>query len=274
MRLLNINKNIIVLAIVLLSMIICLTAAIASSKGGNSTDFSQVFSDLMESTAKENKELLVGWNDYLIKVVGHSNADHLKVIEEFTKDYAKALKAIDEKYAKDRKQDKMNYTSKWLDDVTERFGKEFVCNNITAVMMNLIIAFQRTDAKRYDQDANEIISKESILYLAYESYLNHFMDYYNQLSEKDRKKMNAWKVVAEKYLSITNRSHFAFTHYGRHLNNKMEENAMQKKNNELYMYFKKLILPFGSGALQKAIKDKNLFVTKCEMQGLLHPDNN
>ena len=274
MRLLNINKNIIVLAIVLLSMIICLTAAIASSKGGNSTDFSQVFSDLMESTAKENKELLVGWNDYLIKVVGHSNADHLKVIEEFTKDYAKALKAIDEKYAKDRKQDKMNYTSKWLDDVTERFGKEFVCNNITAIMMNMIIAFQRTDAKRYDQDANEIISKESILYLAYESYLNNFMDYYNILSEKDRKKMNAWKVVAEKYLSITNRSHFAFTHYGRHLNNKMEENAMQKKNNELYMYFKKLILPFGSGALQKAIKDKNLFVTKCEMQGLLHPDNN
>ena len=274
MRLLNINKNIIVLAIVLLSMIICLTAAIASSKGGNSTDFSQVFSDLMESTAKENKELLVGWNDYLIKVVGHSNADHLKVIEEFTKDYAKALKAIDEKYAKDRKQDKMNYTSKWLDDVTERFGKEFVCNNITAIMMNMIIAFQRTDAKRYDQDANEIISKESILYLAYESYLNHFMDYYHQLSEKDRKKMNAWKVVAEKYLSITNRSHFAFTHYGRHLNNKMEENAMQKKNNELYMYFKKLILPFGSGALQKAIKDKNLFVTNCEMQGLLHPDNN
>jgi len=274
MRLLNINKNIIVLAIVLLSMIICLTAAIASSKEGNSTDFSQVFSNLMESTAKENKELLVGWNDYLIKVVGHSNADHLKVIEEFTKDYAKALKAIDEKYAKDREQDKMNYTSTWLDDVTERFGKEFVCNNITAIMMNMIIAFQRTDAKRYDQDANEIISKESILYLAYESYLNHFMDYYNQLSEKDRKKMNAWKVVAEKYLSITNRSHFAFTHYGRHLNNKMEENAMQKENNELYMYFKKLILPFGSGALQKAIKDKNLFVKKCEMQGLLQPDNN
>jgi hypothetical protein len=56
--------------------------------------------------------------------------------------------------------------------------------------------------------------------------------------------------------------------------NKMEENAMQKNNNELYMYFKKLILPFGSGALQKAIKDKNLFVKKCEIQGLLQPDNN
>jgi hypothetical protein len=274
MRSLNINKNIIALAIVLLSMTICLTAAIASSKEGNFTDFSQVFSNLMESTVKENKELLVGWNDYLIKVVGHSNADHLKVIEEFTKDYAKALKAIDEKYAKDRKQDKMNYTSTWLNDVTERFGKEFVCNNITAVMMNLMIAFHRTDAKRYDQDVREIISKELNLYLAYEGYLNDFMKYYNKLSNKDQEAMNAWKVAAEKYLSITNRSHFAIIHLDGNLKRKMDENAVQKENNELYMYFKKLILPFGSGALQKAIKDKNLFVKKCEMQGLLQPDNN
>lgn len=274
MRLLDINKHIIALAIVLLLMTICLTATIASSKERNSTDFYEVFSNLMESTAKENKELLVGWNDYLIKVVGHSNAEHLKVIEEFTKDYAKALKAIDEKYAKDRKQDKMNYTSTWLDDVTERFGKEFVCNNITAVMMNMMMAFRRTDARRYDRDVKEIISKELNLYLAYESYLNHFIHYYNKLSKKDQEKMNAWKVVAEKYLSITNRSHFAIIHLDGNLNKKMDENAMQKENNELYMYFKKLILPFGSGALQKAIKDKNLFVKKCEMRGLKQPENN
>lgn len=274
MRLPKINKYIIVSAIPLLLMAICLRVAIASSKEESSAGFFQDFSNLTESTAKKNKELFYGWNDYLVRVVGHTNAEHLKVIEELTMDYAKAFKELNEKYAKDREQDKMNYTSTWLDNVAEQFGKEFVCNNITAVMMNMMMAFHRTDAKRYDQDANEIINKELILYLAYESYLNHFMDYYNQLGEKDREKMNAWKVVAEKYLSITNRSHFAFIHYGRHFNNKMDENAMKKENNELYMYFKKLILPFGSGALQKAIKDKNLFVKKCEMQGLKQPENN
>jgi hypothetical protein len=274
MRLLNINKHIIALAIVLLLMTTWLTAAIASSKDGNSTDFSQVFSNLMESTAKENKELLAGWNDYLIKVVGHSNAEHLEVIGEFTKDYAKALRAIDEQCKKYDEQDKLNYTSKCIDDVVGDFGKEFVCNNMTAVMMNLMIAFRRTDAKRYDQDVREIISKELNLCLAYEGYLNDFMKYYNKLSNKDQEAMNAWKVAAEKYLSITNRSHFAIIHLDGNLKRKMDENAMQKENNELYMYFKNLILPFGSGALQKAFKDKDLFVKKCEMQGLLQPDNN
>lgn len=274
MRLPNINKYIIVSAIPLLLMAICLRVAIASSKEESSAGFVQVFSNLMESTSKENKELFVGWNDYLLKVVGHSNAEHLEVIGEFTMDYAKALKAIDEKCKKYREQDKLNYTSKWIDDVVEHFGKEFVCNNMTAVMMNLMIAFHRADAKRYDQDVREIISKELNLYLAYEGYLNDFMNYYNKLSNKDQEAMNAWKVAAKKYLSITNRSHFAIIHLDGNLNKKMDENAIQKENNELYMYFKKLVLPFGSGALQKAIKDKNLFVNKCEMQGLKQPENN
>jgi hypothetical protein len=255
-------------------MAICLRVAIASSKEESSADFVKVFSNLMELTSKENKELFVGWNDYLLKVVGHSNAEHLEVIGEFTMDYAKALKAINEKCKKYDEQDKLNYTSKWIGDVVEHFGKEFICNNMTAVMMNLMIAFHRTDAKRYDQDVRGIISKELNLYLAYEGYLNDFIKYYSKLSNKDQEVMNAWKVAAEKYLSITNRSHFTIIHLDGNLNKKMDENAMQKENNELYMYFKKLILPFGSGALQKAIKDKNLFVKKCEMQGLLKPDNN
>jgi hypothetical protein len=274
MLLLSIKKYKVVLAIPLFLVSLCLAADNAFSKEEESSNFYQAFSNLIESAPEDNKHLLDGWNDYLTKVLGYSNAEHLKAIEELTIDYAKAFKAIDEKYAKDREQDKINYTSKWLDELVERFGKDFVSNNKRAVMLNLMMAFNRSDAKKYDQDAKDILSKELTLYLAYESYLGVFMDYYNQLSEQDQKKMKAWKEVAEKYLSITKSSHFAFIYYGSRMKYKILDNVMQKGNKELYIYFKKRTFPFGSWAFSKARQDMDMFIETCKTQSLNQPENN
>ena len=258
----------------LLLMSICLTVGVAFSKEENSVNFYQSFLNLIESTPKGSQYLLDGWNDYLIKVLGYSNAEHLKVIEGLTMDYAKAFEALNEKYAKDREQDKINYTSKWLNKVVERFGKNFVCNNKRTVMLNLMVAFNRRKVEKYDQDAEDILSKELILYLAYERYLDAFIKYYNQLSENDQEKMKAWKVVAERYLSITNRSHFAVIYYGSRMDNKLLENKMKNENNELYVYFKKTTFPFGSWALSKARHDMDEFGSRCKMQSSKQPENN
>jgi hypothetical protein len=274
MLLLSLKNYKVILATPLILMSIFLTADLAFSKEESSANFYQAFLDLIESTPKENRHLLNGWNEYITKVLGHSNAEHLKVIEELTLDYAKAFKTLDEKYAQDQERDEIYYTSKWLDKIVERFGKDFICNNERAVMLNLMVAFNRHKAEKYDQDANDIISKELILYLAYERYLGVFMDYYKQLSKNDQKKMNSWKVVTEKYLSMTNRSHFAFIYYGSHMENKLLDYEMQKDNKELYMYFKKTIFPFGSWAFSKARQDMEKFVAKCKMQSSKQPENN
>jgi hypothetical protein len=267
------NKNKLVFALPLLFMSICFLVDVAYSKGEDSQNLHQAFSNLIETVAKEDRYLVDGWNDYLIKVLGYSNVEHLKVIEELTIDYAKAFKALDEKYERDREQDKIHYTSKWLDDLVKRFGKDFVCNNRKAILLNLMMAFDRRSARKYDQDAKNIISKELILYLAYERYLRVFKDYYEKLSEKDQKKMNAWKEVAEKYLSITNRSHFAQIYYGRHMRKKIDDNAMQKEYKALYMYFKKADIPFGSWVLSQARQDIDVFIKMCKVQSQKHPEN-
>ncbi len=264
MLLLKIDTYRNVLAITLLSMSICLIADVAYSDEKNSLNFHQAFSNLIESASKENKHLLDDWNDYIIQILGYSNAEHLKIIEEFTMDFAKSYKAFDQKYGRALDQDKNKYTRQWLDDLVGKFGNDFVCGNRRAILLNLMMVFNRNDAKKYDQDAKEIISKELILYLAYERYLNVFMKYYNQLSDKDQKKMNAWKEVAEKYLSITKTSHFAFNYYGKRMENRIRDNAMKKENKELYMYFKKADFPFGGGALSKAWKDMDLFIETCK----------
>ena len=268
MLLLNIKKYKFVLAIPLISMSIVFLAGVALAKEENGSNFHKVFSNLIESASKENKYLLDGWNDYLAKVSGYSNAEHLKVIEELTIDYANAFKALSEKHEENRKQDKIQYNSGWLDELVKQIGKDFVCNNKKAVMLNLMIAFNRNDAKKYDQDAKEIISKELVLYLAYERYLGIFIDYYHQLSEQNQKKISAWKEAAEKYLSIAKRSHFAQVYFGFHMINIIRDNAMQKENKKLYTFFKKSNFPYGSGVSKKAERDVNMFVEMCKMQSL------
>ncbi|MGD9217017.1 MAG: hypothetical protein PVJ84_19560 [Desulfobacteraceae bacterium] len=269
--LLLIKKYKVVLIIPFLLMSIFITNDVVSSKEKKSMNFHHAFSTLIETGSKENKHLIEGWNEYIIKVLGHSNTEHLKVIEELTIDYAKAFKAFDEKYEIDLKHDTIQYTSKWLDQLVEQFGKNFVCNNKRVIMLNLMTAYDRSEGKKYDFEANKIISKELVLYLAYERYLEVFIDYYNQLNENDQKKMNAWKEVAEKYLSIAKRSHFAQIYYGSHMKYKIIDNAMQRENNELYMFFKKTDFPYGSGALKKAEKDLDEFVEMCKMQSLKQP---
>ncbi|MEJ2156631.1 MAG: hypothetical protein P8X96_14925 [Desulfobacteraceae bacterium] len=273
MLLLNLKQNNPYLAMSLIVLSICLTTNVAFSKEENNANLSRSFSNLIESTPKENRYLLDGWNDYLTEVLGYSSAEHLKVIEQLTLDYAKSYKAFNEMYGKDLEQDKTQYSSQWLDDLIAKFGKNFVCSNKRAILLNLMVAFDRKSAKKYDQIANDVLCKEQILYLAYERYLGIFMKYYKQLNEKDQKKMNAWKKVAEKYLSITSKSHFAFIYYGKHMENKVHDNALQKENNELYMYFKNVALPFGSGALSKAWKDMDKLVAMCPGQSLKHPEN-
>jgi hypothetical protein len=177
-----------VLAMILLLSQVCLMAKVAFSNDEQSDDILQSFSNLFESAAKENKHLLNGWNDYLVKVLRHSNAEHIEVIGELTMDYANAFKSFNEKLGKERKKEKMQYTSNWLDRLVEHFGQDFVCKNKIAILLNLMMAFERNDEKKYAQDAKDILSKEMILYLAYEEYFDTFVNYYNNLNKNDQKK--------------------------------------------------------------------------------------
>lgn len=273
MLLLKIKNSKIVLAILLLLMSICLTENVAFSKEENVPNLYQAISKLMGSSSKENKHLLDGWNDYLIKITDHSNAEHLKVIEDLTIDFAKSINAHNKKIEKYREQDKSQYTSKWLDELAAQFGKDFVCNNKMIIIQNMIVACHRSDAKRYDRDAKDIVIKELKLYFAYESYLGIFMNYYRRLNKKDQEKMKAWKDVAEKYLSTYNKSHFAVIYYLKHDDFILRDNAMQKENIELYRYFQKTTLPFGNVAIMKANDDLNMFIEGCKTQSLKRSKN-
>jgi len=251
----------------------CITQKVVIAKAEDNFILHQDLTNLFSTAPKENKYLLDGWNNYIIKTLGYSNAEHLMVINELSMDYAEAVKAFNKKYEKDSKIDENKYSSKWIDELVDRFGKAFICANEKVVMMNLLMATNRKDNKKYDQAAKDVLGKELILYLAYQEYLSVFMQYYNQLDEQDQKKMKAWKKVAENYLSVTSKSHFATIYYGMHMKDKIRDNAVKKENNELYMFFERMDLPFGSGVTNKAERDIDMFYQTCKVQGLEHPSD-
>ncbi len=86
--------------------------------------------------------------------------------------------------------------------------------------------------------------------------------------------MNSWKEAAEKYLSVTNRSHFAQIYYGFHMINKIRDNSLKTENEALYMFFKNANFLYGSGVSKKAERDIDMLVEACRMQSSKQPDNN
>ena len=59
------KKYNVVLSAPLVLMSICPIVEVAFAKEGNSVNFHQAFSNLVESASKENRHLLNGWNEYI-----------------------------------------------------------------------------------------------------------------------------------------------------------------------------------------------------------------
>jgi heat shock protein HslJ len=53
-----------------------------------------------------------------------------------------------------------------------------------------------------------------------------------------------------------------------HMTDKVCDNAMQKENKELYMFFKNMDFPYGGGALKKAEEDLYQYIEMCNIKSL------
>ena len=64
---------------------------LSSSCFAESTKPSSLYDDLiglLDKNQTENRQLLLNWSDYLVRVKGHSNEEFLLVIENLTREFA------------------------------------------------------------------------------------------------------------------------------------------------------------------------------------------
>lgn len=204
--------------------------------------FVQAMNVFANSIAKEDEKipaLLNQWNDHLMYISHFSNNDYINAIGSQQSDYYKAINDLNDLITKlDHNQ--KNHSSKWIDDLSNKFGKDFIRANRNVILDNFRAVICR-DYRSYEEGIKNLTYIEAMLYGSYKEYFGKFLDFYNQeLSSDDKEKLSSRKDVAEAFLEIIGDVSFTQMYETDVLKEKMADISAQKQNKELFLFFKGL----------------------------------
>lgn len=86
----------------------------------------QAFDEALESDDEETKEILKQWDEYITSVSHYSNTDYTQAINKQLTDYYKAITDLNNTIKENKVKRKSEYSSLWVDDLVNHFGKEYI----------------------------------------------------------------------------------------------------------------------------------------------------
>lgn len=219
-----------------------------------------LFNDVLESDNEATRTTLKKWDNYALTVLNYSNKEYLDAISEQQAGYHKAIADINELIEKTKKIQKKEYSSAWVDDLVEHFGKNYLKQNKAAILWSLQAIF--TCDETFESMLKNLIYTETMLYGSYRKYFNGFLDFYREkLDAKAKKNLEGRKVAAESFLAIIGEVSFASMHEDTVLRKILAVNKARQLNDEVYKFLKNhhLSNTFGdlraSEDFRKAIED-------------------
>jgi hypothetical protein len=196
----------------------------------------QVYSDTLAFDDKETKELLSQWDNYLISVSHYSNTDYTNALNRQLTDYFKAITDIGDIIKRNKAKRKSEYSSTWVDDLVNHFGKEFIKKNKTAIKRSLL-AFPSDDD--FERKLKDLIYIETMLFGSYKKYFGMFLNYYKEeLDDNAQKKIESHKHIAEYFLRLIDKASFASMHNTTVLHNVLAENKARQLNDDVFTFLK------------------------------------
>ena len=134
------------------------------------------------------------WNDYLIEITDFSNKSHVKAMQIQQTAYSNVLAAI-EKRINQQKSNEKEYSSSWIDDLTNRFGQDYIKEHQYSVKSSLRAIFASNVT--HTKELKDLIYAEAMLLGSYKQYYELFLSFYNEKLDKiSQKKMEPRKNLA------------------------------------------------------------------------------
>jgi hypothetical protein len=197
----------------------------------------QVYSKAMAFDDKETKEVLNQWNNYLISVSHYSNTDYTNAINKQLTDYLKAITDIGDIIKRNSAKEKKEYSSSWVEDLINHFGKEFVKKNRDVILQSWSAIFLSDEA--FERKLKDLIYTETMLFGSYKDYFGMFLTFYKEkLDDNAQKKIEAQKNIAEYFLTLIDKASFASMYNTTVLKNVLSENKARQLNDEVFMFLK------------------------------------
>ncbi len=203
----------------------------------NIPELIQAFTDTLEPDDQQIPELLDKWNDYLFRISRFSNEEYIVAIENQQLDYNGAVVKLNKRIEKTDTYRK-GYSSKWIDDLGDKFGKGFVADNREQILDNFGAIIAR-NYHLYADELKNLIFIEAMLYGSYKEYFGMFLDFYKkEMSTTGQKQLKQHKEAAESLLDLTRKASIAQMYERLGLTEKMEENRAKNYSEELFVFFK------------------------------------
>jgi hypothetical protein len=197
----------------------------------------QAFSEALASEDEETKDIFKQWENYIISVSHFSNTNYANAINKQLADYYKAIADINNTLQENKAKRKSEYSSSWVDDLVDYFGREFVKKNKTAIKYCLM-AISFPD-ESFEDKLKDLIYIEAMLFGSYKRYFGLFLAFYKEkLDQNAQNKIKAHKKIAENFLALIDKVSFTSMHDTTVLMNNLTENKARRLNDEVFTFLK------------------------------------
>lgn len=205
----------------------------------NLIDAIQAFSGTMASDDEETKKILKNWNDYIINVSHFSNANYLNAIKKQTAEYYKAIANLNNMIGENKTKRRRSYSSSWIDDLFNHFGKAFIKTNQMAIKQSLFALSVAGSDDGFEQKLKDLIYIETMLYGSYKRYLGIFLSFYKEkLDQNAQKKLEPRKNLAVSFLALIDKVSLSSMQDTTVLQKLLAEYKARQLNDEVFKFLK------------------------------------
>jgi hypothetical protein len=167
--------------------------------------FSEAFETVLEQHAlEEDAEIEHLWNDYLKNTTQFDNNEFQKACKQLETRYQQSLFEIEVCYEKASEQEKQ-YSSQWVDDLTEQFGKAYVLKNMELIRFHVAYMYIRNGQNSCEEFKKEAIYREYPYKAASNEFISNYLDFLDSLDEEIRIKLSERKEALEELKGLLNK---------------------------------------------------------------------
>ena len=196
------------------------------------------FKAISNSDDEATRALINKWSEHLQAISHFSNMDYLAAIKSLEIDYYKAISVLNSKI-QETKQHRKNYSSVWVTDLTQQFGKVYIVKNRKAIFDNFGAIIARS-YHHYGSEMKELIYIETMLYGSYQEYYSSFIKFYDRELDSDQKmKLKTRKDAADNMLKLINEASYRQLYEKEILFERMRNNKAMEQDKELFEFFRK-----------------------------------
>ena len=149
----------------------------------------------------QETEMTKKWDNYLTELTGFNNNEYLSAIQQLYNEYYQSLTEHGNCCKKSAEEEKA-YSSAWIGNFQNRFGKDYFSKNIDSIKFILISLHVKRKISYCEKFEKETIYREVHCFQAFRRYIRYFLEFIESLNEEDKKKFKNKKAIAESLLAF------------------------------------------------------------------------